>query len=246
MSYLRSVSKVVSGSVTLPVAYNIAPTVFYNNDEEDPKLYVFYTNVKNTTQTYLFNPGTFEDLFSGATDISLSGQTINYLNAVVPYSTSGKSTLYDINTWYNCFVGGGTNTHPIATDESDVLDGLASTDCSVGSIPGSACVVVPKYSLGYFILDVDVDFRMGVIEDIFSIYPNPASTNFYIQKTSPDYEHVESLNIEIYNAFGDHVLNATIVEGQTIDISQLPVGVYNVVITVDGMSAESEQLVKMK
>lgn len=242
LSYLRTMSIAIFPGSTM---YNISPTVFYNNDEEDPKLYVFYTNIKSVEQVFNFNPGLFYQLFSDATSTHLYGGTINFMNAELPYSTSGKSTLYDINNWYNCEQGGGTQMHTIELTESDMLDGLANTDCPVGAT-GAACVKVPPYSLGYFTLNVDVSFRFGQATDIFALYPNPSSTSFYIQQKNPDNTNQLFMSVEIYNLYGALIKSSEIYEGQAIDIANLPVGVYNVVIKCEGLQTETQRLIKMK
>lgn len=240
--YLKSTAIALVGG---PVNYNIPPTVFYNGNTADPKLYVFYSNVKDEEQTFGFDPGLVYQLFPLATSVNLYGGTINFLNAEMPYNTSGKSSLYRINTWYNCFDGGGSQMHTIEIDEDDVFNGLADTDCPTGG-SGAACVVVPPYSLGYFTLDIDVNYRLGEVQDIYSIFPNPASTGFSIQQLNPDNSDITEMLVEVYNSYGSLVQTSKVIEGQTIDISKLPVGSYNILIKTDGLLPETETLIKMK
>ncbi len=84
------------------------------------------------------------------------------------------------------------------------------------------------------------------MEDIFAIYPNPASNSFSIQQVDTKLDEFKNMNIEIYSINGGIVKSVTIDEGQVIDISQLPVGMYNVLIKVDGLKTQSESLIKMK
>ena len=46
--------------------------------------------------------------------------------------------------------------------------------------------------------------------------------------------------------FGKLIQNVSVQDGQTIDITQLAVGAYNVVIKSDGLTKETESLIKMK
>lgn len=135
--------------------------------------------------------------------------------------------------------------YSIETDENDILNGLASTDCPVG-VSGAACVVVPKYSLGYFTINIDVNYRLGENKDVFAIYPNPTSSNFYIQQINSEEMVATLLDVEVYNSYGANVLSTQVVEGQRIDISNLPVGSYNVLIKSNNVLRDSEVLVKMK
>jgi len=240
--YLRSTALAYVGT---RVNYNIPPTVFYNGNPSDPKLIVFYTNVKDVDQTFGFNPGLVYQLFPGAVSVNLYGGTINFMNANVPYTTSGKCSLYNFNNWYDCQAGGSGNMYSIETDENDILNGLASTDCPVG-VSGAACVVVPKYSLGYFTINIDVNYRLGENKDVFAIYPNPTSSNFYIQQINSEEMVATLLDVEVYNSYGANVLSTQVVEGQRIDISNLPVGSYNVLIKSNNVLRDSEVLVKMK
>ena len=54
------------------------------------------------------------------------------------------------------------------------------------------------------------------------------------------------MQVEIYSHTGNRISAQSVEEYQAIDISDLPVGVYNVVIKTEGMTTEYEQLIKMK
>ncbi len=243
LTYVKTASLVPAFSTL----YNVIPTVFYNNDLVDPKLYVFFTNVKDIEQTFKLNPLSFKSIFPGATGVQLTAADIKYLNATVPYATSGSSTLYAhiLNEWYNCAEpGAGANMHGVEIDESDIIEEPANSDCIAGS--GSACVVVPPYSLGYFTINVDVLYRLGELIDAFSIYPNPSNNKFYIQQINNENADLSNIEIEIYNSHGSLVQKSVIQEGEGVDISMLPVGVYNVNIKTSNYQMESEVLIKMK
>jgi hypothetical protein len=57
---------------------------------------------------------------------------------------------------------------------------------------------------------------------------------------------IENMQVEIYSHTGNRISAQSVEEYQAIDISDLPVGVYNVVIKTEGMTTEYEQLIKMK
>jgi hypothetical protein len=59
-------------------------------------------------------------------------------------------------------------------------------------------------------------------------------------------QDLQSMQVEIYNIYGGLIQKVTAEEGQSIDISQLPVGVYTVLIGSEGNNPETETLIKMK
>lgn len=54
------------------------------------------------------------------------------------------------------------------------------------------------------------------------------------------------MTIEVYNIYGALLLSENVSEHQYIDISELSVGAYTVLIKADGLRTESKTLIKMK
>ena len=67
-----------------------------------------------------------------------------------------------------------------------------------------------------------------------------------MQQKNINNQEIHDINIEIYSMFGNLLQKTIVSEGQSIDISKLPVGVYNVLIKTDGLKTETESLIKMK
>ena len=119
-------------------------------------------------------------------------------------------------------------------------------DCS-GSIPnGGVCVTVPSYSCGYFTVQMDPYVqRLGENTNVFSIYPNPAYSQFTL-KNNEGVEYNDKIIIEIFNITGKLMLVIEYENEQSINISNLPSGIYMVSITNLNNETEIKKLIKMK
>ena len=91
---------------------NLQPTVFI--DPEHENLYVYFTNMKNETQSYVINPNLLINLYPSALALGFENAIIYAIEAKQPYSNSGLSTLYTVHTCYNCHSAfdGYDNPHP--------------------------------------------------------------------------------------------------------------------------------------
>lgn len=237
--------------------YNLPPSTFTELDEEGDviNIYVFYTNIKSTTQKYVFDPGDLHEAIFEATSVSLGAATIHALDPTDLFSTAGRSGVYGnaepdpaddpINIHYNCDEGYGSNKYPF--EIVGISTSTSSTSCPGGYTPptGGICVTVPATSAGYFVIPVTA-YRLGEVKDVYAIYPNPASTNFVIHQIDPHHSIIKNMSVEIYNMYGGLIQTTTVDEGQAINISQLPVGIYTVIIKTEGLKTESESLIKMK
>jgi hypothetical protein len=228
---------------------NLAPTIFLAPSQKE--LYVYYTNVRSGSQLFAFDPGSLEDAYGGGTVTLSSSVSGEILDADQLYSTAGNSALYKINSAYT--TAGAVPTCSLTvlaenTYEISSLDAITpSTTCPGGfSITGGICVTVPGYSMGYFVIPFTVTPRLGVVDDIYSIYPNPASTYFRVQQIDNINGEDNNILVEIYSIYGGLIQRLNVTENESIDISQLPVGVYNVLIKTEGSNKESESLIKMK
>jgi hypothetical protein len=200
----------------------------------------------------MFAPGTLVNDFGGETyyDIILTPDVDGLiLDADQLYSTAGNGAIFRISDAYDdCTESIGQVNRFELRDLETLLD--ADVSCPgpfVGAAYGGVCVLVPPVSMGYFIIPFEVDTpRLGNVHDIYSIYPNPASTYFIVQQKNINNQEIHDINIEIYSMFGNLLQKTIVSEGQSIDISKLPVGVYNVLIKTDGLKTETESLIKMK
>ena len=200
---------------------NIQPTIFI--DRVTNKLYVYYSNMKGETQTYKINYGALGYLYPDADFISFDNATIYAVDAVWPYSNSGHSKLFDINTCYN-----GSNLHPYEIQSIKTITTLPECTAPTGSI----CVTVPAYSFGYYVVPVFATSKLGLVlrEDAFSIYPNPASTAFKIICSAPE-AIINEFEVTLYNLEGMVCYKSAYTINTDIDVSKLPSGVYMIVIS---------------
>ena len=229
---------------------NLAPTVFIKHSTQE--LFVFFTNVSDGMRKYFFAPGSLVEDFGGADDfeIILTDDVDGLiLDPDQLYSTAGRSALFLISDGYdNCTEAIGQENR----FEIRQLDILANAEITcpgpfIAAAYGGVCVEVPATSMGYFIIPFEVSpLRKGNVFDRYSIYPNPASTHFIVQQKNIQDDLVLGMEINIYSVFGNLIQSEIVDEGQIIDISKLPVGVYNVLIKTPGLKPEAEMLVKMK
>jgi hypothetical protein len=232
---------------------NLAPTVFIDEDEQI--LYVFYTNFMDYTQWYGIDPGLLHKVFHpvGSYYADLSTDiTAVILDADQLYSTAGECDLYNLNSAYT----GISCSTEIGLENRFEIRNLDLTYSPNVSCPGSfttgapygVCVQMPPVSMGYFAIPFDIyPLREGDLENNYALYPNPASTYFIINQTTPNSGISPKIQIEIFNVNGGLVHSEIdLIMGKAVDISQLPVGIYNVVIKTEGLKTESERLIKMK
>ena len=236
LDFLKTTSLIYTSNVNKSVTFFSKEL---ENEAETQTVYGYFTNVKDEPETYIIKPGTF-------TGVSLAGTQaeIHCVQAKRLYSRSGMGAVYEINDEYGCDAGGIADFFEIKGELAPYMD---NTTCPINMPSGAMCVNVPAYSCGYFVFTFDIGLRLGDPLSQYNLYPNPASTNFSIQQTNAEINNIEDLEIDIYNING--VLIQTIYnvyEGKSIDVTQLPVGVYNVLIKPKGSPTESETLVKMK
>lgn len=223
---------------------NLAPSVFIHVTTQE--IYVYFTNVKPTTQRYAFDPSTlglaYDDQFVELNFLPVTGEI---LDADQLYSTAGRSALFDLNMAYNeC-------SDEILMENRFELTGIDNytfpTSCPPAfTADGGVCVAVPGYSMGYFRIEFDVTpYRKGEVVDNFMVFPNPTSTSFIIQQRNLENELNSEFVVKIYTPYGNLVKAETIAPGELVDISQLPVGMYTLVIHSES-SIETETLIKMK
>ncbi|MFZ1634487.1 MAG: T9SS type A sorting domain-containing protein [Chitinophagales bacterium] len=223
---------------------NLPPTVFIDPEKEN--LYVYYTNVKKVEQNYIINSGSLLSLYPGAFGLGLEDVTIHSIDADQLYSTSGKNSLFDLNTGYNS-CGSYPNRFEITYIN---IDGTNEPDCSGTVPPGGICVTVEPTSVGYIKIPIHVLYppaKTGEsFNDFYTIYPNPAYDAFTFKLKYQYTLQNPYFYIEVFNVTGKLCLQTTIEEGQSVNISELPAGVYTVSIKGENLEPISEPLIKIK
>lgn len=228
--YLKTIKSKYNSNKNQPPTFFIAPSGASLHERD---VYAYFTNIKKEPQTYIIKPGTLSP--NPLTGIHA---TLHYIEANNLYSGSGKNTLYDINDYYgSCWEG----EYEIRNEGVVYVDLGA---CPTG-IAGSMCVTVPPFSCGYFVFTYDPILKAGEMANSFNLFPNPASTNFKIEPTNSAMSTNTTLDITIISSQGAIVSHKNALPGESIDISNLPVGVYQVLIKPPEY-IESELVVKMK
>jgi len=217
---------------------NIQPTVFIDNDHS--YLYVYFSNMKDATQSYIVNPHHLINLFPEGTAVGFENATLYYVEADQPYSSSGKNDLFKINTCYTA-----TNLHPFEIQGitgpieniPEVTDGIPS---------GAICVTVPRITVGYFkipIQAVELKTEVSTIEQLIKIYPNPSGDFFKVGSEVPGILKGE-LEITVHTISGAKTKQLLANENEQIDISNLPNGIYLVKIKAANNITVTKRLIK--
>lgn len=89
-------------------------------------------------------------------------------------------------------------------------------------------------------------YKLGELQNMFTLYPNPSSTYFTIKYNSEFADTDESVKLGVYNALGAKILSKVNKQGEAVDVSVLPVGIYTVKIFNNYNGSEIEQFVKLK
>lgn len=229
---------------------NIAPTTFVqlDNDGEPINVYVFYTNIKQTTQRYAIDPADIYLSIEDAGGVELGAATVYALNPSQLYSTSGRNQMFyePINEAYGC--APALPDSPYVFEITDTWTGLSGIGCPGGFTPpsGGVCVTVPATSAGYFVIPIMPYERKGEIASTFRLYPNPADDFFVIQKTSPNTDVADNFNMKIFSTFGTLVLETSVRSGEMVNTDKLPSGMYTVVITDSNNSSSTLKFSKMQ
>ncbi len=214
---------------------NIQPTVFINPELDN--IYIYYTNVKEVEQYYSLSTDNLLSLYPEAISVTpLIPATIYTVDALRRYSTAGNNTLYDINECYN------TMPFPI---EITSIDSMTNVPSCYYTVAPNKCMVVPANSAGYIKIPLHVSYRLGEeTNKTVNLYPNPANSYFTITTDCNESECEEEIHdIKIYNSQGNLYMQTQLNESNTIDITMLPAGIYQVVIS-DTNSLITKTLIK--
>lgn len=248
--YRNNLKYLPSSFYTVTSNLNMQPTVFINQSKDT--LFVFYTNVKETNQNFLLNPGDLDDLYTGALGVDFYPATVTFLEAKQRYSTSGKSALFDsiINICYDIF------DHPFeikAMTEAGIDSAIVTEANDPGcgdSLPYPwSCLTAPPLTIGYFKIPVEpyyIPKKLGETEKAdIDIYPNPTATHFTI-KQNDFFEdvHLKNIKVEILTLTGSVIYSSHTTFDTPIDISDLAAGCYLVHVEDEKLNYYYKQIVK--
>lgn len=87
-----------------------------------------------------------------------------------------------------------------------------------------------------------VNIETPIVENNFSIYPNPAENTIYVLNNTPDSNAYIFL---IYNSLGQKVFEISFIntEENIINMQSLPSGLYVAAIMRDGIIMQSEKII---
>jgi len=182
--------------------------------------------MKDETQSYRVKLGHLDEFYPEAAIIGYGSADIYNVDAEKPYSGSGKSFLFDMNTCYN-------NTDQLHPFDLQYITGPTANISEItGLTGGDIGVTVLGNSFGYYVIPIFAAPREGVVltHDQINIYPNPASTAFRLSCTIPEIIVIEFI-VNIYDLKGKFISNNKVAQNENVDISELPSGVYMVSIS---------------
>ena len=119
------------------------------------------------------------------------------------------------------------------------------TTAGVGGTPEGTVTVQVVANTGFGPIPVDIDYVITITDptasiteivspNLFSLYPNPATSDLTVKVTKP-------MDIEIFNVLGTKVISESIKTSKTINITNLNSGVYFV---IDKASGTAQKLIK--
>ena len=160
-------------------------------------------------------------------------------NNIYELNVNGLENFLELHCYYNNLISLDLHTNISITSMQCGFNQIDSLDLShndswiivnLGSMPTLTQVCVSELPIQYSINTtgspnaiIEVCSFIGINEEFFSsleIYPNPTKGKINIE-----YNDLQRLKSSIYNLHGE-VLKENIINGQTLDISGLPNGVY--------------------
>jgi len=212
---------------------NVQPTVFIDQDKE--YLYIYFSNVRDVNQCYIVNANDLIPLYFGAYSVALGDPTLYIIDPPQPYSTSGKSKLYDQNACYTCNNSGTSagNFHPFdIRDENFPTPYIPDPECLSELNAGETCVTVPAYSLGYIKIPIIPDcFPSKNISNKTNVsnlvlFPNPVKGEFNFFVSGETDKTNQNFKLELIDIAGKILYTNIVENNQYVDVSQLPAGFY--------------------
>lgn len=226
-------------------AINVSPTVFI--DPEQRFLYIYYSNIRDTTQNYnITTTGTFGVYPDGGRIQAADTATIYCIQAKKPYSTSGKGngTLYKLNHTYGITPGDTCNMlYPFEIRQIDTL-----RNQPWDTINPLLKITVPANSYGYIKLPIKGywPLRIEEQETIYDlkVYPNPANDVIKLIGSQNGSFYDGILQVRILSITGSLCLETSLTSGGFIDISPLSGGVYQIIAKFNDKEFVNKNFVK--
>jgi len=204
---------------------NLAPTFFITPNKDF--VYMYFSNSRCNDQRYILNPAGMYLLYGYS--VELTNAEMFVVDAMQGYSQSGKSMLYDFNS---CYTAGSPYDIEIDQTYNYINPGCAAAT-------GSLCVTVPGFTSGYVKIQV-VPAVPKIAEENTTettIYPNPSNTLINIASSEV------IISWELVTLAGVSLVNEKY-STNTLDISKLPAGMYQIIITFSDGSKEVKSFVK--
>lgn len=247
--------KYIKSNFTIPAKKNInqPPTMFISPDNK--YVYGYYSNASETSENIVVNPNTLINLFPGATHINLLNPRIYMVDAAYPNSSSGKNSLVTsnggsprINSCYGCQNVDDPGTfHTV--DITGITEQWNVPECT--TLPaGSLCVTLPGYSYGYFKSEIEVSYipdeeRLAFYPNaVVNLFPNPTSDYFIVDVQMAEIVY-EKIHITVNDLTGHIYSEYEISNGDVVNISELPSGIYQVTIQLANSQKILKSLVKI-
>jgi len=219
---------------------NIQPSVFI--DKTNKKLYIYYSNMKDETQSYVLKKGYLPAMYPGSTAFAYGEALIYSIDPLQLYSNSGNSYLYKMHICYNST----DRQHPF---EIQGVTGPNINDPECTDLPGGAiCITVAANSFGYIEVPFYITPKEGFLltDDQIDIYPNPASDGFRISCAIPQ-ELFNTFDITVFDIYGRQVLHTQAEQGEDVPVGHLPSQTYMIRIgNPANNSFVTKQLVKIE
>ena len=205
---------------------NLTPTFFITPAKDF--IYMYFTNSRCKEQRYVLNPSGMTPMFGYV--VELENAEMFVVDAFQAYSQSGKSMIYDFNSCY-------TPVNPYDMEINQTYN-YVNPGCTAAE--GSLCITVPGFTSGYVKMAV-VPYVPRIADEINSslaIYPNPANNLLNISTTE------QIVKVEIISMTGAKMFEA-IDNCNTIDISMLSYGMYQVICNFSDGSSVTKPFIKL-
>jgi hypothetical protein len=203
---------------------NVQPTVFI--DKPGKKLYIYYSNMKPETQSYMVKKGYLLGLYPGSFAFAYGEALLYNVDAQQLYSNSGNSYLYRMNICYN-------DTNQLHPFEIQGVNGpIANEPECTGLVDGAVCVTVPANSFGYIEIPFFVASREGIFlsEEQVAVFPNPTANSFRITCSIPA-ELFNEFVVDIFDLQGKLLMHTITSQNTDIDVNKLPSDIYVIQIS---------------
>jgi len=219
--YLKTIKNIYISNINTPPTFFIEPeSIGATTRTVDG----YFSNLKPELQTYIINPGTLTTTLEGV------HATVYAVVADQLYSNSARSGLYDINSFYlNCEDDGYDHWSELHENIFIEIDNGA---CPTNMGTNKMCVNVPPYAVGYFEFTYDIEMRLGISIPKMSIYPNPSASFLNLQFDDVTDFNNNAMEILVIASSGQVVLTQNYTASEnTLDINDLPTGIYMILLT---------------